>query len=633
MNERIWGIIGGVALLLALLSPLVLGNSKKVGKLFEDAEALYEHSDYEDAIEKYEAALKESNKLGVKTEHIDEDFTTLANLKIALCYYELAEKTQDINYYHDALAHITKIWSNAYVAKHQEELTYLWAEVLYKIEDFEQAKAKFAWLVEKSPNSRWVAKALYTIGDISYQQQNYEEARSTFQKLIDEFPNSEFKIEGERRIAEIEQLFDVTPKQLVENEMHFEEFDEPVPTPSKSDLELQAEVMYKEASHLREQGSINAALQRYDDIVTQYPESQYATKAYIDRGDLYSKMRDSKNALANYEKALDRLMESGEDDQKTEIYQKYHSVHLIPQHVSDRSKIEAITFGPNNPLAKANRLRAQKEYAAAAQEYEIFANTNPSAEDAVYALYWSGRCYHNAAFADVTLFPNSDKAFRRLIAHYGDNSDTIEAYYRLVLMYIDWAQTPGYSLKWQLVIDTIEEANTKYANSDDPSNQRLLGRLEPLRDSAIEQIDKRVSTRDDSPKPHTDTASENRQTRVSTEKEKEKHYGQGLTFLDQNQYAKAISQFQKAINLDPQFKEAHCNLAVVYIEQAAYEKAISSLEKAAHIDPDFIEAHFNLGIAYLRLGKFEDARNAANTALSINPNYEPAHQLLDSIAD
>ena len=33
MNARIWGIIGGVALVLALLSPLVLGNSKKIEQL------------------------------------------------------------------------------------------------------------------------------------------------------------------------------------------------------------------------------------------------------------------------------------------------------------------------------------------------------------------------------------------------------------------------------------------------------------------------------------------------------------------------------------------------------------------------------------------------------------------------
>ena len=78
MNARIWGIIGGVALVLALLSPLVLGNSKKIGQLFGTAEELYERSDYEGAIAKYKAALKESKKFGAKTETIDKDFSNLS---------------------------------------------------------------------------------------------------------------------------------------------------------------------------------------------------------------------------------------------------------------------------------------------------------------------------------------------------------------------------------------------------------------------------------------------------------------------------------------------------------------------------------------------------------------------------
>ena len=109
MNARIWGIIGGVALVLALLSPLVLGNSKKIEQLFEAAEELYERSDYEGAIVKYKEALKESKKFGAKTEMIDKDFTTLANLKIAQCYYELAEKTSDVRHYQSALTHIRKV--------------------------------------------------------------------------------------------------------------------------------------------------------------------------------------------------------------------------------------------------------------------------------------------------------------------------------------------------------------------------------------------------------------------------------------------------------------------------------------------------------------------------------------------
>ena len=69
MNERMWGIIGGLALVLALLSPYVLGSTKKVERLFEGAETLYEQNNYKGAIAKYSEALKESKKLRAKTEN------------------------------------------------------------------------------------------------------------------------------------------------------------------------------------------------------------------------------------------------------------------------------------------------------------------------------------------------------------------------------------------------------------------------------------------------------------------------------------------------------------------------------------------------------------------------------------
>ena len=96
---------------------------------------------------------------------------------------------------------------DAKVAEHREELTYLWAENLYKIENLDEAKSKFSWLIEKFPNSRWVPKAIYTIGEINLKQENHDEALSAFQKLVDKFPHSEFTTEAERRIANLTDNF------------------------------------------------------------------------------------------------------------------------------------------------------------------------------------------------------------------------------------------------------------------------------------------------------------------------------------------------------------------------------------------------------------------------------------------
>ena len=53
MNPRILGAIGGIALLIALLSPLMRSRSHKVEKIFGAAEKLFEQGNYIRAIDKY----------------------------------------------------------------------------------------------------------------------------------------------------------------------------------------------------------------------------------------------------------------------------------------------------------------------------------------------------------------------------------------------------------------------------------------------------------------------------------------------------------------------------------------------------------------------------------------------------
>lgn len=99
MDRKIWGIIGGLALALALLSPLVLGSTKKVERIFDDAKGCYERSEYRDALEKYKKALKESKKYGVNTESIDADFAAHVNYSIGRCLKQLDRDNEALQYY------------------------------------------------------------------------------------------------------------------------------------------------------------------------------------------------------------------------------------------------------------------------------------------------------------------------------------------------------------------------------------------------------------------------------------------------------------------------------------------------------------------------------------------------------
>jgi len=297
MNPRILGIIGGLALLVALLSPLMMGSSKKVEQLFQSAEDLYGQADYEGAIEKYAEALEESTKRGVKTEVIDKDFPTLANYKIAVSYSRLAEQSGDVNYYDTAIEYIEKVAPTATIPKHQEGLTYLWGHILYRTEQFELAEPKFTQLIENFPNSLFVENAWYAIGQLNYKLQNYEDSRQAFKAVLDGFPNSDFKDDAQHLIA-----------QSFLNESNYEqayqEFDKIATEEFKNYPDLQAEAMYKAAYSLNQLGRDDEAIGRYTNFITQFPESQYVTAAYFDQGAIYSRQKDYDNARVNYELAL-----------------------------------------------------------------------------------------------------------------------------------------------------------------------------------------------------------------------------------------------------------------------------------------------------------------------------------------
>ena len=474
MNERIWGIIGGVALLLALLSPLVLGNSKKVERLFEEAETLYERSNYENAIGKYKEAIKEANKRGSKTGHIDKDFTTLVNLKIAQCYYHLAEKTQDVNYYQEALAYIEKVSSKAYVAGHREELTHLWADILYKIGDLDSAESKFTQLISDFPNSRWIPKALYIIGEINYQQEDKGVALKTFQRLVDEFPHSEFTAKAEQRIKRI-------------NELSFSDGTELTNSGTSNSESMPPDVvMYNDATNLKQQGKVHDAEQLYTDLITRFPNSKHVTDAYVGKAEIHLEAENYVKARANYEEAIHK---TNDETRRVELYAAYHRSYLTPARL-DREKKDKRS---DELFIKGLLLRKEGRFLEAANTFEEFTNNSLSTEDVSSGLYWSGRCYHDEAhqnpiLANVSLFKESVNAFEKLITDYENSSYTIKTYYYLALAYSTWAEALGDQSKYELVINTVDKAKAQYANNNDSSIHGWLSRMEDLEDNARKKL-------------------------------------------------------------------------------------------------------------------------------------------------
>lgn len=463
MDKKIWGIIGGIALVLALLSPLVLSSTKKVERMFEAAEELYDHGQYEKAIAKYNKVLKEAEKVGVKIETINVDFMAHVNYKIAGCL-----------------------------------------------------------------------------------------------RLLDR---------------------------------------------------------------------IDEALQHYRFIASQFPDNQYATDSYIDSGDIYFGRKDYEAASEAYKQALDTIVNA---EQKKQIHQKYQQTLALinppkPPPIPEPMppEVEEIDTPNFAALAEATFLRFEKRFKEAATQYETFANTYLPIEEAVYALYWAGRCYY-----DVGLFSQSVDAFQRLIDDYSYSPNAIEAYYGLAEAYHTWAGKDGDISKYQSVIRTVEQAEKKYERSDDTKVDDWMRRMQVIKQKSVEKFQMTV---DEPSKPPDPPAPPSPEDLVR----------QGLQHYNQGKLETARRKAIDALDLDPNYSSANELLSKIeekyyvqglrFLDANQYSAAIVEFDKVISIDAKRREAHFYLGVAYFNLRNYAYAENAVKEALAIDPEYKEALRLLEAI--
>lgn len=624
MEARTWGIVGGVVFVIGLLY-FFMGSSKLVEKHYADAETLYQHRDYQGAIEKYQKAIKASKKPGAKTKHIHKDFPGLANYKIALCFDKLGDTKNDNRFYSKAISQIEKTKDETIEYQLREKLYFLWAQVLHKTKEYVHAELKYSYFLTEFPNSVLVQEALYFDGTINKELLRYNDSQVSFQRIIDEFPTSTYRDEAEYHIPQLL----VAKSQLVNgdhNNITGRKQNKQQPKDNsnltaliqhpKSQEVIQSEIMYNTAIEKMDSRQDYEAYQLFDGIIKQYSNSKYVSLAYEGIGDIYNKSDNFVNARENYEAAMNSTTD---ENRKRELYVKYQSTYLVPEYSERKNQIET-----NSKLFfKANLLRFNGKFAEAAPIYEKLTKSEISIDDIFYALFWGGYCYYKAANKNALYYKNSVELFNRIIEHHGDNPDILKVYYYLTSVYSNWADAVGDKTKYQLAIRTIDKANEIFTELDNDPDPLWIRRMNELKDNASSFSSLQDSKPELEDVPKID----------SQENQIDRHYDSGWAYLDQNLYDEAIYEFEKCIEIDPKFIRAYCNLGVIYFKKKAYTQAINQLKAAIKIDPHYKQAYFNLGLAYLKTGKYEDAKNAAKAALRIDPNYEAADVLRNSIAD
>ncbi len=107
------------------------------------------------------------------------------------------------------------------------------------------------------------------------------------------------------------------------------------------------------------------------------------------------------------------------------------------------------------------------------------------------------------------------------------------------------------------------------------------------------------------------------------------YYKIGNEYYEKGDFDNAISNYTRAIGLDPKYDKAYYNRGLAYACKEDYDKAIADINKVIELKPEFAEAYYILGLAYEYKSMPDRAIEAYNKALKLNPSFKDAQNRLE----
>ncbi|HXE43488.1 MAG TPA: tetratricopeptide repeat protein, partial [Candidatus Baltobacteraceae bacterium] len=105
----------------------------------------------------------------------------------------------------------------------------------------------------------------------------------------------------------------------------------------------------------------------------------------------------------------------------------------------------------------------------------------------------------------------------------------------------------------------------------------------------------------------------------------EVYHNLGDAFIQKGNRGEAIAQYQKALTIDSRDERSHVNLGIVLYQSGQINEAVDHYQKALEIDPTDTKTHNNFGLALAQLGRMDEAIAQYEDALTVDPQNLEAH--------
>lgn len=111
---------------------------------------------------------------------------------------------------------------------------------------------------------------------------------------------------------------------------------------------------------------------------------------------------------------------------------------------------------------------------------------------------------------------------------------------------------------------------------------------------------------------------------ASKEKQAEEHFRKGFEHQNQGNLDEALEEYQKALQLNPNYTQVYTNLGTVYLGKQDYDQAIQQFKKVIELNYFDTKAHYNMGLALLYKGEVEKAQEEVKYLRSVRSEFADA---------
>lgn len=99
----------------------------------------------------------------------------------------------------------------------------------------------------------------------------------------------------------------------------------------------------------------------------------------------------------------------------------------------------------------------------------------------------------------------------------------------------------------------------------------------------------------------------------------------GVAFKRLGDFDKAERSYIQALRVSPQAVNPRFNLALLYQEQRLWSQALEAFDQVIELNPDHADAHFNRGVLLRWLKRYSEAADAFTESIRLRPDHAESH--------